>query len=90
MKILLTQASTHEKVLLGFGLFNAVIAGASMPSISLLMGTIVDGIGASESETVIIQAKYMFFIACGMFFFSWWYVTTLSILSERLSMKTKV
>lgn len=89
-QIMLTYTTLGDRCLLYFGIINAIIGGAAVPSLTFILGSIVTGIGTDDTQAVKSQALIMFYIGCAVFFLCWAYVSSLSIFSQRITLKTRV
>jgi len=57
---------------------------------SLLFGNLSGGISGGDTEEVKKQAYIMLYLGCGVFLFCYLYITYLSIMADRLTVKLKV
>lgn len=82
--------------LLWGGLFGSVLFGAGLPAFSYYFGTMIDGVGAVSAlpaggmGDLSSQSFMMLYIGVGMFFFSWFQVSCLSIFAESIQFKIKI
>lgn len=89
-KILMTFADCTDKTYLYIGYTMAIVSGFALPSFTFIFGDIVNGIGGSNPDGVINQSKTMLYIGCGVAVTCYTYVAFLSILAERIALKTKI
>ena len=72
-----TYITIYDKLLLFIGTLSAILAGAILPSISLIMGNVADAFtsGGSSGDDIISNmsyiASYVILIATSLFIFSY-------------------
>lgn len=89
-----TYLTFHDKILLGVGTAGAIIAGAILPSISLVMGNVAvafTGGGSSSSDTNLLAqmgtiASIVMMIAMLLFVFSYIFFAFWQHLAENITL----
>lgn len=88
-KILLTQASTGDKIYLLIGFASAIGCGLGLPSFVFLFGNIADSFMPNEPPEATLDSikrtsKILTFLGLGVWFCSYIFFTFLIIASERI------
>ena len=92
-KILLTQASKADKILIGIGYGAAMLTGLGLPSFVFLFGNIINSFGPNEKDVLSVIRPISIQFACigvAIWILTYVYYTFLIVVSEKIGKKTKV
>jgi ATP-binding cassette subfamily B (MDR/TAP) protein 1 len=91
-KILLSQADTTDRLLMGFGYFFSIAAGFGLPAQTFLLGDVINNFAGAKDLVDVMKPVVFLFVYIGLFIWvsSYFYYFLLVVLSERLGAKTKV
>lgn len=91
----MTYADKDDKILMGLGFSFSFLAGAAMPSMVFLLGSIIDSFAVIDPTLTVFDAVKVTIIAMSSIGLFIWLVTyinyvSLVIMAERIAKKTRV
>lgn len=87
-------SSTGDKLLFYNGLFWSFIFGAALPTFCFVFGELIDDIGgmatSKEENPMVTNSLYMVYVAVGVLFTAFFYISSLAVFSESISRNMKI